>query len=82
MEQDEDLLDSWKSVAKFLNRSVSTVKRWEQTEGMPVHRHTHLQRCTVYAYRSELMKWKKVRCDLFDPMAPIPFRKNFRTSVT
>ena len=34
-----DRLDSWKEIAAYLNRDVTTVQRWEKREGMPVHRH-------------------------------------------
>jgi len=34
----EDRLDSWKEIAAYLNRDVTTVQRWEKREGMPVHR--------------------------------------------
>ena len=37
----EDRLDSWKEIAAYLNRDVTTVQRWEKREGMPVHRHLH-----------------------------------------
>ena len=37
----EDRLDSWKEIANYLNRDVTTVQRWEKREGMPVHRHLH-----------------------------------------
>jgi hypothetical protein len=37
----EDHLDSWKEIAAYLNRDVTTVQRWEKREGMPVHRHQH-----------------------------------------
>src|ERR1700679_3188686 len=37
----EDRLDSWKEIATYLNRDVTTVQRWEKREGMPVHRHQH-----------------------------------------
>ena len=33
-----DRLDSWKEIAAYLNRDVTTVQRWEKREGMPVHR--------------------------------------------
>ena len=36
-----DRLDSWKEIAAYLNRDVTTVQRWEKREGMPVHRHLH-----------------------------------------
>jgi len=37
----EDRLDSWKEIAAYLKRDVTTVQRWEKREGMPVHRHLH-----------------------------------------
>ncbi len=37
----EDRLDSWKEIAAYLNRDVTTVQRWEKREGMPVCRHLH-----------------------------------------
>jgi TolB-like protein/Tfp pilus assembly protein PilF len=49
-------LDSWKAIAAYLNRDESTVRRWEK-EGLPVHRHRHKQRATVYAYTGELDTW-------------------------
>src|SRR6201987_4501556 len=50
----EDRLDSWKEIAEYLSRDVTTVQRWEKREGMPVHRHLHDRMGSVYAFRSEL----------------------------
>ena len=55
--QPEDLLDSWKDIAAYLKRDISTVQRWERREDMPVHRHVHDVRGSVYAFRSELDVW-------------------------
>jgi len=33
-----DLLDSWKEIARYLNRDIRTIQRWEHTKGLPVHR--------------------------------------------
>jgi TolB-like protein/Flp pilus assembly protein TadD len=52
-----DRLDAWKDIASYLKRDISTVQRWERREGMPVHRHLHDQRGSVYASRSELDHW-------------------------
>ena len=52
----EDRLDSWKEIATYLNRDVTTVQRWEKREGMPVHRHLHDRMGSVYAYRAEWMR--------------------------
>src|SRR5258705_5099081 len=53
----EDRLDSWKEIAAYLNRDVTTVQRWEKREGMPVHRHLHDRVGSVYASRAELDAW-------------------------
>lgn len=50
-------LESWKEIAVYLDRDTSTVRRWEKTEGLPVHRHVHEKQATVYAYVSELDAW-------------------------
>ena len=52
-----DRLDSWKRIASYLKRDVSTVQRWERREGMPVHRHLHDKLGSVFAFRSELDEW-------------------------
>ncbi|HET6628521.1 MAG TPA: hypothetical protein VFG91_01975 [Woeseiaceae bacterium] len=53
----EDRLDSWKRIASYLKRDVSTVQRWERREGMPVHRHLHDKQGSVFAFRPELDDW-------------------------
>lgn len=50
-------LDSWKSIAAHLGRSVRTVQRWEAEEGLPVQRLAHEQRGSVYAHVDELDAW-------------------------
>jgi Tol biopolymer transport system component len=57
----EARLDSWKEIAAYLNRDVTTVQRWEKREGMPVHRHLHDKRGSVYASPSELDEWARSR---------------------
>lgn len=54
-------LDSWKDIASYLKRDVSTVQRWEKREGMPVHRHVHDKLGSVYAYPEELDAWSRSR---------------------
>ena len=50
-------LDSWKEIAAYLRRDIRTVQRWEASEGMPVHRHVHSHRSSVFAFPSELDRW-------------------------
>ena len=56
-----DRLDSWKEIAAYLKRDVTTVQRWEKREGMPVHRHLHDKMGSVYAVRAELDAWTHSR---------------------
>jgi tetratricopeptide (TPR) repeat protein len=56
-----DRLDSWKEIAAYLNRSERTVRRWEATEDLPVHRLQHDKRGSVYAYARELDAWRGSR---------------------
>jgi TolB-like protein len=57
-----DRLDSWKQIARYLHRSVRTVRRWEREEGLPVHRHQHRSLASVYAMKSEVDAWQRGRC--------------------
>ena len=57
----EPRLDSWKEIAAYLGRDVTTVQRWEKRESMPVHRHVHDKRGSVYALAPELDAWLKSR---------------------
>jgi tetratricopeptide (TPR) repeat protein len=69
----DDRLDSWKAIAAYLDRDVSTVRRWEKSEGMPVHRHRHAARGSAYAYKSELSRWfegRRTDLEQHEPAAP------------
>jgi Tol biopolymer transport system component len=57
----QDRLDSWKEIAGYFNRDVTTVQRWEKREAMPVHRHLHARMGSVYAFRAELDAWARGR---------------------
>jgi TolB-like protein len=50
-------LDSWKEIAAYLKISERSARRWEKTEGLPVHRHRHQKRDAVYADPAELDAW-------------------------
>ena len=56
-----DRLDSWKAIAGYLRRTERTARRWEQQEGLPVHRLPHQDRSSVYAFKSELDAWRAAR---------------------
>ena len=56
-------LESWKEIAAYLRRDVRTVQRWEQTDGLPIHRHQRAHRPIPYAYKAELDAWWTGRSD-------------------
>ena len=78
----EKKLLSWKEIAAHLGREVRTVQRWEKTEGLPVHRHEHQKKSTVYAYPSELDEWIKKRQPVDDPEADAAFAREQELSGT
>lgn len=64
-----DRLESWKEIAAYLRRDVRTVQRWEQADGLPVHRHKRAQRPIPYAYKTELDAWWTSRSENGPPAA-------------
>jgi tetratricopeptide (TPR) repeat protein len=54
-------LESWKEVAAYLGRDITTVRRWEKREGLPVYRLHHSKLGSVYAYTRELDAWRETR---------------------
>lgn len=54
-------LESWKEIAAYLGRDVTTVRRWERREGLPVYRILHSKLGSVYAYATELDAWRDSR---------------------
>jgi transcriptional activator of cad operon len=52
-------LEGWKMIAAYLKRDVRTVQRWEQTNGLPIHRQPRAQRALPFAYSGELDDWWK-----------------------
>lgn len=67
MSGDDDLLESWKEIAAYLKRDVTTVQRWEKRERLPVHRHVHDKSGSVFARRSELDAWRRARTRAPEP---------------
>lgn len=54
---DNDVLNSWKEIAVYLDRGVRTVQRWERELNLPVRRPRARGRSPVIAMRSELDLW-------------------------
>jgi TolB-like protein/Tfp pilus assembly protein PilF len=51
-------LESWKEIAAYLRRDVTTARRWEKQERLPVYRLQHSKLGSIYAYTSELDSWR------------------------
>jgi tetratricopeptide (TPR) repeat protein len=69
-------LTSWKEIASYLGCDARTAQLWEKQEGLPIHRHEHQARASVYAYPEELDAWLQMRRPQkpveAEPVAPAP----------
>jgi Tol biopolymer transport system component len=66
-------LDSWKEIAQYLRRNVTTVKRWEKGKGLPVYRLPGGKRQPVFAYEDEIDAWSshgQIRSLLAEAQSP------------
>jgi Tol biopolymer transport system component len=61
LDQPTRRLESWKEIATYLGKGVTTVQRWEKSEGLPVHRQVHQSLASVFAYTHELDTWRDGR---------------------
>src|SRR5690242_16944808 len=71
----ETPLQSWKEIGAYLQRNAVTARRWEKEEGLPVHRHSHKSRSSVYAYKSEIDAWRAGRKVAAEPAQVRPLWK-------
>lgn len=55
----QNVLNSWKEIAAYLDRGVRTVQRWETDLGLPVRRPRGKNRSAVLAMRADLDEWLK-----------------------
>lgn len=73
-------LTTWKEIATFLGRDERTVKRWEESRGLPVRRVPGSGRASVFAYAHELQAWLDgAPPDV--PAAPAPAAAKPRSTV-
>jgi hypothetical protein len=63
-------LDSWKEIAEYLGRGLSTVRRWEEN-GLPVHRVPGGVRQAVFAFTGEIDQWMVEAGEAADAAAPL-----------
>lgn len=65
-------LDSWKAIADYLQRDVATVRRWEKSLALPVHRVGGIGR-SVFADPAEIDAWlKRAKPSLSAPSITAP----------
>lgn len=62
-------LHSWKEIATYLRRGVTTVQRWEREEGLPVRRHLHAASGSVFADTADIDGWLNGRSTPADRFA-------------
>ena len=75
-DRDERTLESWKEIGAYLQRDARTARNWEKEEGLPIHRHNHNRRRSVYAYPGEIDAWRASR--KIAPMETPPARSLWR----
>ena len=54
---EKPVLESWKEISSYLNRSQKTCQRWEHEAGLPIHRLDGTPKAHVFAYPEELDLW-------------------------
>lgn len=63
-------IDGWKAIGSHFGRDRTTVMRWADSRGLPVHRVPGGQRASVYAFREELDAWLQQQTGDLDEAAP------------
>jgi len=71
----ENLLASWKEIASYLDRNISTCRRWEKTHGLPVYRIDEKSKSSVFAYKDEIDKW------LEDKLNKVAHQRNYLSKI-
>jgi hypothetical protein len=51
------ILNGWKEISGYIQRSVRTVQRWEAEMGLPVYRPATKESAVVVAFTNELDDW-------------------------
>jgi len=51
-------IDSWKNIAKYIDRDIATCMKWAKLYDFPVYRiDNKAKKSCVFAYKSEIDKW-------------------------
>ncbi len=55
-----DRLDSWKEIASYIRRDISTCMKWEKELKLPIYRvYKNSSRSPVFAFKSDIDNWFK-----------------------
>ena len=55
--KDDLILEFWKEISEYPNRSRKICLRWEKEFGLPIHHLDGTPKARVFAYRDELDRW-------------------------
>ena len=55
----DNLFNSWKEIATYLECDRRTAIRWEKSMGLPIHRMGGTSKSRIFAYKNELDEWLK-----------------------
>ncbi|MEN8154421.1 MAG: hypothetical protein ABFR75_10405 [Acidobacteriota bacterium] len=58
---DRSILDSWKEISTYLDRSEKTCRKWEKELKLPVHRLEDSPKARVFAYKDEIDIWINIK---------------------
>lgn len=72
MVSERHVLDSWKEISAYLNRSGRTCRTWEIEFGLPIHRLEGSPKARVFAYPEELDRWLQQRVSSPPSNTPSP----------
>ena len=68
----DQILDSWKEISQYLDKTEKTCRHWHQALGLPIHRMGDSPKARVFAYKSELDSWRRTLSDEECPEPPDP----------
>lgn len=66
---EKEVLDSWKQIADYLQRTVRTCQRWEKEMDLPIHRLDGSRKPAVFAYQDEIDIWFKKKLEEHEILA-------------
>jgi PAS domain S-box-containing protein len=61
-----EILRSWKEIARYTGASVRTLQRWEKDFRLPIRRIATKKGSVVFAFRSDLDSWFRARTQTAD----------------